>query len=366
MEFFKLIGTFLIQPLLWLGILWTGICYALRIHSDRRNFKIALNKDCFEIRHFIKKGILWGIVGSLISLLIGCYLPMKAIVLYEILAAVAVLCISRIDLSAVPLYILGILAVLRQPAVLPVILLLLGFNYLVKGRLTHGESAVWFTPQIKQNRRKRRLAVYRWSEFTVLPLMIYIPGTLMEKLFHFLPLIHFGEVHFSLFILPFFVGSAGRIRGEQVEARMQTVQKQNLILAAGAFVLTVGAWLLPHLEILWIMIMLAMTVGIHLYHYLQVNKNRAQYIEVSEGIRVIAIRPGTPAAKMSLNPGDVILTCNNQPVTNENQFYEALQLDSAYCHLKVKTMSGDLKITEGAIYNDSPYELGIVQFRKMN
>ena len=145
MEFLKLIGTFLIQPLLWLGILWTGVCYALRIRSDRRNFKIALNKDCFEIRHFIKKGILWGVSGSLISLIIGCYLPLKAIVLYEILAAVAVLCISRIDLSAVPLYILGILAVLRQPAILPVVLLLLGFNYLVKGRLTHGGNAVWFT-----------------------------------------------------------------------------------------------------------------------------------------------------------------------------------------------------------------------------
>ncbi len=223
MELLKLIGTFLIQPLLWLGILWAGVCYALRIRSDRRNFKIALNKDCFEIRHFIKKGILWGVSGSLISLIIGCYLPLKAIILYEILAAVAVLCISRIDLSDI----LGILAVLRQPAILPVVLLLLGFNYLVKGRLTHGGNAVWFTPQIKQNRRKRRLAVYRWSEFTVLPLMIYIPGTLMEKLFHFLPLIHFGEVHFSLFILPFFVD-------------------------------------------------------------LQVNKNRAQYIEVSEGIRVIA------------------------------------------------------------------------------
>ena len=91
MEFFKLIGTFLIQPLLWLGILWIVVCYALRIRSDRRNFKIALNKDCFEIRHFIKKGILWGIAGSLISLIIGCYLPMRAIVLYEILVALAVL-----------------------------------------------------------------------------------------------------------------------------------------------------------------------------------------------------------------------------------------------------------------------------------
>ena len=366
MEFLKLIGTFLIQPLLWLGILWTIVSYSLRIRSDRRNFKIALNKDCFEIRHFIKKGILWGIVGSLVSLIIGCYLPMKVIVLYEILAAVAALCTSRIDLSAVPLYILGILAVLRQSAILPVILLLLGFNYFVKERLTHGANAIWFTPQVKHNRRKRRLAVYRWSEFTILPLMIYIPGTLMEKLFHFLPLLHFGEFHFSLFILPFFVSSAGRIRGEQIETRMQVVQKQNLILAAGAFAFAVVAWLLPHLGILWIMLMLALTVGVHLYHYLQINKNRAQYIEVSEGIRVIAIRPGTPAAKMSLNPGDVILTCNNQPVTNENQFYEALQLDSAYCHLKVKTMSGDLKITEGAIYNDSPYELGIVQFRKLN
>lgn len=366
MEFLKLIGTFLVQPLLWLGILWTFVSYAFRIRSDRHNFKIALNKDYFEIRHFIKTGILWGIVGSLISLIIGCYLPMRAIVLYEILAAMAVLCGLRIDLSTVPLYILGILAVLRQPVILPVILLLLGLNYFVKVRLIHGKNTVWVTPQIKRNRRKCRFAIYHWSEFTVLPLMIYVPGTLMEKLFHFLPLLHFGEFHFSLFILPFFVGSAGRIRNEQIETRMQTVQKQNLLLAVGAFFFAIVAWLLPHFGILWIIIMLALVVGVHLYHYLQINKKRAQYIEVSEGIRVIAIRPGTPAAKMSLNPGDVILTCNNQPVTNENQFYEALQLDSAYCHLKVKTMSGDLKITEGAIYNDSPYELGIVQFRKLN
>jgi len=36
--------------------------------------------------------------------------------------------------------------------------------------------------------------------------------------------------------------------------------------------------------------------------------------------------------------------------------------DPTYCHLRVKTQSGDIKITESAIFEDSPHNLGVMTF----
>ena len=60
--------------------------------------------------------------------------------------------------------------------------------------------------------------------------------------------------------------------------------------------------------------------------------------------------------------GDVILTCNNRVVNSEEEFYQALQLNSAYCHVKVRTYEGDLRIAESAIFMDSPHEIGLILF----
>lgn len=363
MEFGKLIGTFFLQPLLWLGVLWTFINYFLRIKNDRKDFRIALNKDNFEIRHFIKKGISWGVICSVISFLVGVLIPMKLIFMYELLASIALIFIRKVDFSTIPLFIIGMIALFQKSEYLPSILILIGLNYCVKRQLISDQGSIWLSPHVVvNNRRQRKIVQYSWSEFTVLPLILYIPGKEMGQFFHLLPLITFGHLRFNFFILPFFVGSVGLVNKVIISQRIVDYQKQNTILSLFSFTLAIIALILPQLRVLLFGIMILSIVGIHCYQLVKKNKMHSQYGETSEGIRVIAIRPETPAAKMNLNPGDVILTCNNQPVQNENQFYQALQLNSAYCHLKVKTPNGDLKITESAIYKDSPYELGIVQF----
>lgn len=362
MEFGKLIGTFLLQPLLWLGVLWTFVSYSLRMKNDRQDFKVALNKDNFEIRHFLKKGILWGVICSIISFSVGIIIPMKLIFLYEILASIAVLFIQKIDLSTLPLFIIGIIEAFYNSKYLPFILILLGLNYWVKRQLINDQSSIWLSPHIViNNRRQRKIVQYSWSEFTVLPLFLYIPGKETRHFFHCLPLITLGHVHFSLFVLPFFVGSAGLISKLVISQQMKNAKKQNMILSLFSFIFAIIA-LITKLKVLVFGITIVLVIGMHCYQFIKSAGKHSRYGENSEGVLVIAIRPETPAAKMSLNPGDIILTCNNQPVQNENQFYQALQLNSAYCHLKVKSLNGDLKITESAIYNDSPYELGIVQF----
>jgi len=87
------------------------------------------------------------------------------------------------------------------------------------------------------------------------------------------------------------------------------------------------------------------------------------YSQVDDGVRVLAIRPGTPATKLDLAPGDIILECNHQAVSSETTFYEALLINPTYCHLRVRNMAGELKVTETAIYSGAPHEIGIVLFR---
>lgn len=63
---------------------------------------------------------------------------------------------------------------------------------------------------------------------------------------------------------------------------------------------------------------------------------------------------------MQLEIGETIVVCNNQAVKNDDEFYQALLINSAYCHLKIRGLDGEYRLTETAIFADSPHELGIV------
>lgn len=86
------------------------------------------------------------------------------------------------------------------------------------------------------------------------------------------------------------------------------------------------------------------------------------YVETHDGVRVIAVQPNTPAAKMKIQPGDEILICNGREVHNETEFYAALKTDATFCRFKIRNYAGELKLAQGAIYADSPHEIGLVIF----
>ena len=72
------------QPLWWLGLVMTVVLYSMRLRKERKEFRIAVNKDFYEGRHFIKKGFVFFILGSLLLCGLGVMLPPKLIFIYEI------------------------------------------------------------------------------------------------------------------------------------------------------------------------------------------------------------------------------------------------------------------------------------------
>ena len=69
-------------------------------------------------------------------------------------------------------------------------------------------------------------------------------------------------------------------------------------------------------------------------HYLTVDTTGPEFGELAagmddygevEGVAVTAVNPGSPAARVGLRPGDVIIAVNRKRVTSVDDFFETLQ-----------------------------------------
>lgn len=79
-----------------------------------------------------------------------------------------------------------------------------------------------------------------------------------------------------------------------------------------------------------------------------------------DGICVLYTREGSPAKQMKLEPGDRILSINNQAVHSESQLVEYLETYPTFIWLEVKKPDGKIKTLEHKNYREGIRNLGIV------
>jgi S1-C subfamily serine protease len=80
----------------------------------------------------------------------------------------------------------------------------------------------------------------------------------------------------------------------------------------------------------------------------------------NNGVMILGIIPDSPASKMELKVGELITKVNGSPVTDDKDFYEALQKNRAYCKLEVFDTNGEVRFEQRALYEGDHYELGIL------
>lgn len=370
MKLLDLIIGYLMQPLWLIGILMIFGNYQFRLRQERKHFRIAVNKDWYEGRHFLKKGIILAVLLSSLSLLVGLLLDPKNLLIYQLVSMVLLLLTPVVETSLIGLFLSASIIYGAK---------MLGWSFstgltasflgllclFLSGRLImlYHPKLSFFSPRIKQGKRGRQIAAYTWREFSVFPLLILVPGETLHSSLNFWPLFAINGHKFSLMLFPFFIGIACRVAKQAPLSAVKLYRQQtrNLLLTAvGLTIISVifaqitpFAWLILGIVSVW-----------QFYQRQALDKKaQAWYVQTNDGVRVIAVQSQTPAAKMKIMPGDVILTCNGIKVSDETQLYQALQQNAAYCKLKLKNFEGELKIAEGAIYNDSPHEIGLILFR---
>lgn len=370
----KLIGSYLLTPVLWLGILYVIISYNQRINKERKQFRVAINKDFYEGRNFIKYGLFFFVMGSLISMILGLTLPTNSVYIYQILIVLAFL-INGFSTTSMLLVMTaaGILELVVPRFITffgdvfpeisgPSWLLLIFISILADYYLTRNMKKHPLSSRIKSGKRGRNIATYLGRETVVFPLLALIPSGTLSSTLNFWPVFNIGNQKFSLILFPIFISTSVKVIKRAKERVIQDKLKNTELLLGLTFVLIVLTKFMSKLFLISLIILTVVSIFLEIKLRKKEKNANSWYVETDEGIRIISVQPETPAAKMKLQPGDVILTCNNRVVNSEEEFYQALQLNSAYCHVKVRTYEGDLRIAESAIFMDSPHEIGLILF----
>lgn len=370
----KFIGSYLLTPVLWLGILYVIISYNQRINKERKQFRVAINKDFYEGRNFIKYGLFFFVMGSLISMILGLTLPTNSVYIYQILVVLAflingfsttsmllVMTAAGILELAVPRFITFFGDVFPEISG-PSWLLLIFISILADYYLTRNMKKHPLSPRIKSGKRGRNIATYLGRETVVFPLLALIPSGTLSSTLNFWPVFNIGNQKFSLILFPIFISTSVKVIKRAKERVIQDKLKNTELLLGLTFVLIVLTKFMSKLFLISLIILTVVSIFLEIKLRKKEKNANSWYVETDEGIRIISVQPETPAEKMKLQPGDVILTCNNRVVNSEEEFYQALQLNSAYCHVKVRTYEGDLRIAESAIFMDSPHEIGLILF----
>lgn len=370
----KLIGSYILTPILWLGILYVIISYNQRINKERKQFRVAINKDFYEGRNFIKYGLFFFVMGSLISMILGLTLPTNSVYIYQILVVLAFL-INGFSTTSMLLVMTaaGILELVVPRFITffgdvfpeisgPSWLLLIFISILADYYLTRNMKKHPLSPRIKSGKRGRNIATYLGRETVVFPLLALIPSGTLSSTLNFWPVFNIGNQKFSLILFPIFISTSVKVIKRAKERVIQDKLKNTELLLGLTFVLIVLTKFMSKLFLISLIILTVVSIFLEIKLRKKEKDANSWYVETDEGIRIISVQPETPAAKMKLQPGDIILTCNNRVVNSEEEFYQALQLNSAYCHVKVRTYEGDLRIAESAIFMDSPHEIGLILF----
>ncbi|MCF6515684.1 PDZ domain-containing protein [Lactobacillus sp. S2-2] len=368
---------FLCQPLIWLGIIINLVKKNRRLKYERVHFRSLINSNYSENKIFIFSFLMFGIVGSLISYFLVLKLSVPIILICEAIAIVVLLIPYNLFASfaifiPIMLFLIFDLFVTKTSYHFNFVnsfslidsnslLLLITLFILFTGIFLYfNRNAI--TPKIKINRRGNRFSGLEFNNFTIFPLLLFIPSNVLGDFISVVPSIDIGGHKFTMILFPVLIGFKLISFKFLTNEILKRYAKQLIVLAGlGIVFLIVGKFYSP---ILIPAIIIMICLYIFTYYQLK-GKNYANpaYIEEAiDGVRIVAIRPNTPAAKMKLKPGDLIREVNGMIVKNDDDMYKALQLNPTYCHLKIQTRKERLEIKETAIFSDSPHEIGIVMF----
>lgn len=372
-----------IQPVLWLGILRNYIIYRKRIKRERNDFNTSISPNDFEMKHFWLSFIVLGIVGSIISMVLGIYLSLPWIIIYEALLLINLIIIPGQFFTVLNLLIATALTFVTykfdlftyintegintSSTSLSNALLLLVTAFFVSALYMKMFLGNYQSPKIFKNQRGNKVAGYLNKEFAVLPIAVLIPGDQIHALISWWPVFSMGQHQFTIFILPVLIGIRFTIFKSMPKEFFKKLSNRLLWLTCLGIILVVATYLLngvDNIELISMTVMAVLYLLVLIRTKRKDNKKSKWFSDAVNGLRVIAVRRDTPAEKMGVEMGDLIIEVNNIKVSTEDDFYKATLTSPTFCRLKVLNRQDRIKIMESAIYSDSPNELGVVVIKE--
>lgn len=338
-----------------------------RIRRERRELRLAVEGSAVEIPRFLLLGLIPGLAVSTALALLGVTISWPMLLAFVVLTVLG---------AALPgfytplLYGLagvgGLLCARLAPGLLPrpTGSASVGFSLVLACVMLFAVVAdlcapYHSSPHIIRSHGRRRLQK-RVRQLIFLPLLVPVPGAML-KAWPLLKILSPEINGLNFVLLPLVLGfGLSSFTSVRAQLRRRAVSDAALLAAAVVTAILASMHLISSDATLLIIAGVAL---IGMGSLLLVPRHEQNALtDAAGGVRVVAVIPGTPAAKMGLQSGDTILQCNGVDVPTARAFYTATQHLGTFCRLRVRDGEGRFRLAETAIFTGAPHMLGVMTF----
>lgn len=392
----------IMKNILWLMILFfmqpvfiVGLFYALwnrhkRLNYVRQNHRVNFNQTPFEVLDYLFKALIIGILLSVISFGVGVPLTVGWYLIYQ-LVTILLLVISgtrfmhplfTFSLTSIVLFIVdqlgesipvkwieklvsqnSVMIDFKLDSVSPLILNSLFFISVIllfSGYIMKKKDQNKFYPMLHSSKRGKVVAKYQNKSLYLLPLVVIVPGNLIEPIASWWPLFNIGGEQFALLLLPVLIGFHFTISTQLIENARNCMKKDLQVLAIISSLLLIVSCFYVDFSIWAVLLVLIGGIVVLYRHRRRENMWTFKYGPADAGLRVIAVRPKSPAERMGLSIGVIITHINDEEMKSKEQFYETISYNRSYIKMRVKRSDGEIIMVETPLYDDDFNNLGLL------
>lgn len=374
------IGILFIHPLLYVSIIIALAIGVLRVQRERRDFNIRIYRKSTELRQLLPQGILWGLILSLFTLGTGLVIPPSVLVIIGAVSILLALTLKMRFLSpaysvSISFFLLVILYTyggeIEWPffgeyfrdidtPVYPTVAILLGLLLFAEGFLIARNAIKKPSPGLVISKRGQTVGRYASRRIWMLPLFVFIPGGDLPAPFDWFPVFSLDGQSITPIVIPFLIGFSQKVQGMLPETAIKASGRQVILLGTVVLAVAIGGYWYPYMSIISVVISL---IGRECIYYLRKRSdlNLPIYFSRSKlGVRILGVIPDTPAQKMGLELGEIVTKINGIHVTDEREFYKALQKNRAHCKLEVVGNNQQIRYVQRALFEGEHHELGLL------
>ncbi|MBD1381416.1 PDZ domain-containing protein [Metabacillus arenae] len=378
-EFLKAIGRFFLHPLFYYFILVTLAYGYFRIKRERRSFHVRVEDIYDEIRFTYSKGLLSGVILSVILFAAGAALPFGTVVVLALVTFFLSLTFRVRWLSAA--FSLGFTFIVSYVLInqensyierffidiektnFSSLAILVGLVLVVEGVLVYRSAHIKTSPFLKISTRGLPIGNHVSNRTWMLPLLFLVPGGSLTSIVSWWPVLTINGEPFLLLFIPFFLGFHQRVQGSLPQESIKITAKRISIL--GAITTVVACFSIIWTPLMFAAIVIAIIGREFLTIKQRMNDDSAAFYfsKRDVGLVVLGTLPNSPAQKFNLQVGEIIMKVNGINVKTVEEFYEALQTYGASCKLEIVGLNGEVRFEKRAFYENEHHELGILFVR---
>ena len=374
------IGYVFLHPLFYIGFFTMLLIGVARVKRERKDFHTKVYDFLDETVISLLPGIITGLVISIAAIGLGIVVSIELLMAITViyLLAIATTQVRWISPSfVIPLVVFGMLLFAFGPrtfsaplfgnltfefsesllvyTVILMALLLIGEGVLIR---TNGHKNT--SPKYLKSKRGMLVGGHESKRLWFVPVFLLLPNGVLPG-GEFWPVLTIGEQGtYSIILVPFLVGFHQLIKSSMPVPFIQQTGNRVILLGVMVGLLSAGAYFYPYLAFVAVSLALAGREIIWIRMRQQDERKTEHFTPQTSGVMVLGIIPRSPAAKMQLRVGEVIVKVNGQKVNDQLQFYDALQKNSAFCKLEVKDEDGELRFAQTALYDGQHHQLGVL------